>query len=179
MVEPELAFADLNDITNGQFGAALRFAIDRDAGQPEQIFGAAQRRVQHLEGLVDAGRLLHRNRPLALRPTGEAVRMEAVLERKVALLQVLPVQFEGWIQLEARKMIDLAGRLTDAELSEIVEFAFVGGSQGAMTRMQIILHVVNHATYHRGFVSDMLYQVPVKPVANDLPVFLRDVWNRA
>lgn len=44
-----------------------------------------------------------------------------------------------------------------------------------MTREEIILHVVNHATYHRGFVADVFYQVPAKPPATDLPVFLRDV----
>src|SRR5256885_7587344 len=37
-------------------------------------------------------------------------------------------------------------------------FEFVGGGQGAMTREQIVLHVVNHGSYHRGFVSDMMYR---------------------
>lgn len=75
--------------------------------------------------------------------------------------------------------IDLSDRLSNAELSAVLEFEFVGGGQGAMSREQIILHIVNHGTYHRGFVSDMLYQVPAKPLTNDLPVFLRDVWNVA
>jgi uncharacterized damage-inducible protein DinB len=43
-----------------------------------------------------------------------------------------------------------------------------------MTCEQIILHLVNHATYHRGFVGDMMYQARVTPPANDLTVFLRD-----
>src|SRR2546429_6681738 len=41
----------------------------------------------------------------------------------------------------------------------------------------IVLHVVNHGSYHRGFVSDMMYQVPFVPPANDLPVFLRDCYR--
>lgn len=77
-----------------------------------------------------------------------------------------------------RWYIGLADRLTDRELAEVIRFEFVGGGQGAMSRLEILLHLVNHATYHRGFVSDMLYQVPVRPTANDLPVFLRDVWNK-
>ncbi len=64
------------------------------------------------------------------------------------------------------------------ELSKRVEFEFVGGGEGVMTKEEIILHIVNHATYHRGFVSDMMYQVPARMQANDLPVFLRDEWNR-
>lgn len=39
---------------------------------------------------------------------------------------------------------------------------FVGGGEGAMSRMEILHHIVNHTTYHRGFVSDMLYQIPVR-----------------
>ena len=77
-----------------------------------------------------------------------------------------------------RWYIELADRLTDRELAEVIRFAFVGGGQGAMSRSEILLHLVNHATYHRGFVSDMLYQVPVRPLTDDLPVFLRDVWNK-
>jgi len=48
-----------------------------------------------------------------------------------------------------------------------------------MTREEILRHVVNHSTYHRGFVGDMLYQVPASSPANDLPVFLRDAFHRA
>lgn len=65
----------------------------------------------------------------------------------------------------------------DEDLAKVVHFEFVGGGQGAMTREQIVLHVVNHASYHRGFVSDMMYQVPFVPPANDLPVFLRDCYR--
>lgn len=65
-------------------------------------------------------------------------------------------------------------KLSEDELDEIIEFEFVGGGVGKMSREDIFLHVVNHATYHRGFVSDLMYQIPVKMPANDLPVFLRD-----
>ena len=46
-----------------------------------------------------------------------------------------------------------------------------------MTRAEILLHVVNHGTYHRGLVSDMMYQIPITPLTNDLTVFLRDHWH--
>jgi len=39
----------------------------------------------------------------------------------------------------------------------------------------MLLHIVNHKTYHRGVVADMLYQAKSKPPVMDLPVFLRDV----
>ena len=62
-----------------------------------------------------------------------------------------------------------------AALDERLSFAFVGGGQGAMTRAEMLLHVVNHTSYHRGFVADMFYQVPARPPITDLTVFLRDV----
>jgi len=71
--------------------------------------------------------------------------------------------------------LDYAARLSTEQVAEVVPFQFIGGGEGRMTREEIILHVVNHATYHRGFVADMFYQVPAKPPATDFPVFLRDV----
>ena len=65
--------------------------------------------------------------------------------------------------------------LSAGQAAEEVSFQFIGGGEGRMSREEMILHVVNHATYHRGFVADMFYQVPAKPPATDLPVFLRDV----
>lgn len=69
---------------------------------------------------------------------------------------------------------DHAASLRQDQLAEVVVFEFIGGGEGRMTREEIMLHVVNHATYHRGFVADMFYQVPAKPPATDFPVFLRD-----
>lgn len=64
--------------------------------------------------------------------------------------------------------------LTEEQLSEIVHFTFVGGGEGAMSRADILMHIVNHGNYHRGFVGDMFYQAGVTPPATDYPVFLRD-----
>ena len=77
-------------------------------------------------------------------------------------------EIDGWY-------VDYADRLSEAVADEIVAFTFVGGGAGSMTRGEILLHVVNHKTYHRGQVADMMYQVPARPPVTDLPVFLRDV----
>ena len=62
--------------------------------------------------------------------------------------------------------------LSEADADETVRFTLIGGKQGEMRRSEIILHVVNHTSYHRGFVADMFYQVPARPPLTDLPVFL-------
>ena len=65
-------------------------------------------------------------------------------------------------------------RASDAQLDEAVNFTFVGGGEGRMSRLEILLHLVNHTTYHRGFVADLFYQVPARPPTTDLTVYLRD-----
>lgn len=60
--------------------------------------------------------------------------------------------------------------------AETIKFEFVGGGDGAMTREDILLHLVNHATYHRGFVTTLLFPLKPNGAASDLTVFLRDAW---
>ena len=72
--------------------------------------------------------------------------------------------------------VDWSDSLNDAALDETVRFTYVGGGDGAMTRGQILMHVVNHTSYHRGFAADMFFQIPGKRApTTDLTVFLRDV----
>lgn len=70
--------------------------------------------------------------------------------------------------------VSYADALTSEAFGEIVEFEFIGGGSGAMSRGDILMHVVNHTTYHRGHVADMLYHCAVFPPTTDLPVFLRE-----
>jgi uncharacterized damage-inducible protein DinB len=69
----------------------------------------------------------------------------------------------------------LSDTLTDSELQENIDFTLIGGNRGTMTRGEILLHIYNHTTSHRGFVADMFYQVPAQPPFTDLPIFLREV----
>src|SRR5690242_17417887 len=46
--------------------------------------------------------------------------------------------------------VDFFSAIEEAKLDETVRFQFVGGGEGAMTRGQMLLHVVNHTSYHRG-----------------------------
>ena len=68
--------------------------------------------------------------------------------------------------------------LTAAAVDEPVTFTLIGGNAGVMTRFEILQHVVNHTSYHRGFVCDMFFEVPARPPTMDLPVFLREATSR-
>jgi uncharacterized damage-inducible protein DinB len=51
----------------------------------------------------------------------------------------------------------------------------ISGERGTMTRGAILLHVVNHATYHRGWVAEMFFQLPARNPTIDLPVYLSNL----
>ena len=73
-----------------------------------------------------------------------------------------------------RWYIDWSDSASDAQLGETVRYTLIGGNEGEMTRGQILLHVVNHSSYHRGFVGDLFFQVPARAPLMDLPVYFRE-----
>jgi uncharacterized damage-inducible protein DinB len=75
--------------------------------------------------------------------------------------------------------IDCAATMTPEAHGEVVHFRFIGGSEGTMRREDIVLHVVNHTTYHRGHITAMLNQMGYQPRASDLPVYLREAFPSA
>ncbi len=84
----------------------------------------------------------------------------------LAELAKLQGGIDGWY-------VDWSDRQTDATLAETVRYTLIGGNQGAMTRGEILLHLVMHVNYHRGFVSDMIYGIPGnRPPTMDLPVYM-------
>lgn len=95
--------------------------------------------------------------------------------------EICPSFFDLWDQQKTvdQWYVDFVSRLKVNELVKVIDFEFVGGGKGEMSVNEIIFHIVNHGTYHRGFVSDMMYQIPSVPPANDLTVYLRDVYRNA
>ena len=81
------------------------------------------------------------------------------------------------VQQSDRWYVEHVTALSEAQLAERIDFQFVGGGDGNMSRMEIVMHLANHGTYHRGVVAAMLNEAGVNPRATDLPVFLRDVWR--
>lgn len=70
--------------------------------------------------------------------------------------------------------IDYSLKLSQEELKKQINYKLINGTPGVMTREEILFHIINHTTYHRGFLADMFYQIPVKPPATDLPIFLQN-----
>ena len=67
--------------------------------------------------------------------------------------------------------------LSDSDAEASIDFVFIGGGQGALSRDAILLHVVNHGTYHRGQLVTMLRQLGAEPIGTDFIQFVRLTMN--
>lgn len=72
--------------------------------------------------------------------------------------------------------VDYIDNLCIEKYKEMVNFTFIGGGDGKMRRFEIIQHVVNHASYHRGHIEGVLYQMSIEPPTTDMPVFLGEIY---
>jgi uncharacterized damage-inducible protein DinB len=80
-----------------------------------------------------------------------------------------------WLELQD-KWVSWAERASDAEINRVVEYKSILDGQNARTpAWQIVLHVVNHATLHRGQVMGMLRQMGIAPPHTDLMNFYREL----
>jgi uncharacterized damage-inducible protein DinB len=72
----------------------------------------------------------------------------------------------AWSQHEA-EMREFLDRLGEDGVSRVFEYKLLNGQAGASPLWQMLQHVVNHASYHRGQVTTMLRQLgatPAKPM---------------
>ncbi|KAJ5378118.1 uncharacterized protein N7496_005527 [Penicillium cataractarum] len=76
-------------------------------------------------------------------------------------------------QLEVNQWyIDWAGNQDGESFSKRSKFNYVNGTPAEMTRGGMFLHIINHKTYHRGWVSEMFFEHDVNPPETDLCVYL-------
>jgi uncharacterized damage-inducible protein DinB len=96
-----------------------------------------------------------------------------------------PTTFPDWVATAA--LADLRSRLSaveqereallagmaDADLDRPVSYRQLSGKAFSEPLGDLMRHVVNHSTYHRGQVATQFRQLGVKPPSTDLIVFLR------
>jgi uncharacterized damage-inducible protein DinB len=135
---------------------------DEELTKPRQsVFGNLIRILNHVY-TIDLVWQAH----LEGKPHGFATRTPDV-QISFSDLRMAQATLDSWYVRYAEEMSDRLGE-------EIIDFTFIGGGEGSMTRGDILLHVVNHTTYHRGHIAALLHQVPARPPTTDLPVFLRN-----
>ncbi len=73
------------------------------------------------------------------------------------------------------KMRALVGGLDQAGLDRVHQYRLMNGDPGETAFWQMLQHVVNHASYHRGQVTTMLRQLGVaQPPSQDLIRYYRE-----
>ena len=94
-------------------------------------------------------------------------KLQTVLHEDVASLQAAQHDMDR----EIRGYIE---GLSDEELEEEVSYELIGGNTGRLPRYMILTHLIMHGAFHRGYIADMMGQVPARPAPQDIPV-----WERA
>ena len=82
------------------------------------------------------------------------------------------------VEAVVREMRDVRARrsrfleaLVDSDLDRVVSFTFLSGRDGEQRLGDLLVHVANHSTYHRGQVASMLRQAGSVPPATDFIVY--------
>lgn len=71
-------------------------------------------------------------------------------------LQAGVVETDTWFE-------DYCASVSDTQLGERISFGFTDGDVGAMTRHEMLLHVITHGCYHRGNVGQVLKSMAIAP----------------
>ncbi len=77
-----------------------------------------------------------------------------------------------WEEIQ-RERADFVAGLGDADLARALAYRNTRGEPFVNTMGEMLRHVVNHATYHRGQVITLLRQLGAEVVDTDLIVFYR------
>ena len=84
----------------------------------------------------------------------------------------IAVAKQFWTTMQQDLSAFLEG-LTEADLVKPVSYTNTRGETYSTPLWQMMLQVVNHATYHRGQIVTMLRQLGVKPVNTDIIFYFR------
>ena len=80
----------------------------------------------------------------------------------------------AWIEQE-QAFRAFVRALDDDALHQVVHYRLFSGAEGASPLWQMLAHVVNHATYHRGQVTTLLRQLGAPPPRGmDMIAFFRE-----
>ena len=96
--------------------------------------------------------------------SSEPFRMDADLATLETHWPAILQKWEAW-----------AESLDEPGLQRVAEYANTTGETFRTPVWQILLHVVNHATLHRGQAVGMIRQLGIKPPATDLMLYYREL----
>jgi uncharacterized damage-inducible protein DinB len=75
-----------------------------------------------------------------------------------------------WAEIEQEQM-EFVNNITDESLATMISYVNFKGETWQYPLWQMMQHLVNHSTYHRGQVTTMLRQLGTEPAATDFLLF--------
>ncbi len=79
----------------------------------------------------------------------------------------------AWVELE-RNVRGVLASLDEGGVTRVYDYKMLNGTAGSSPFWQMLQHVVNHASYHRGQVTTMLRQLGLPPAKSmDLIAYYR------
>jgi uncharacterized damage-inducible protein DinB len=78
----------------------------------------------------------------------------------------------AWKKIEA-DLLSYVDGLTDEDVNRIIPHKNFSGQEFRMPLWQLMQHLLNHGTYHRGQITTLVRQVGGQPLATDLVGFYR------
>jgi uncharacterized damage-inducible protein DinB len=143
----------------------LNAAKELSPDERERDFGTATKSVQGtLAHVLQSERMWLRR---IQEGSPDIPRSVAGDEQWDCLLERWPAIHEAWR--------DWAARLPDEEADTVIDYTDLKGNQQRQPALQILLHVVNHATHHRGQVSGFLRALGRTPPPLDFIAFAREI----
>jgi uncharacterized damage-inducible protein DinB len=80
----------------------------------------------------------------------------------------------AWADHETRMRAFVSG-MTPSDVDRVIEYRLMSGQPGASPLWQMLQHLINHGSYHRGQVTTMLRQLGAAPPKSmDLITFYRE-----
>ncbi|MFL6576497.1 MAG: DinB family protein [Povalibacter sp.] len=78
-------------------------------------------------------------------------------------------------QREDQRIIDFVGTLSDDQIEEQLEYSMLNGKSGKQRRREVLAHVFNHQTHHRGQAHAVLTLLGIaEPDPLDLLIMQRE-----
>ena len=133
------------------------------AGELTRDFGTADRSV-----LGTLAHVFGADRIWLARVTGAPVQKLTDRDRDIAVLQ------NEWPELQARWK-EWARALTVESAAEVLSYTDLRGNPWSQPLWQIVLHVVNHGTHHRGQAAGFLRAMRHTPPPLDLIHYYREM----
>lgn len=101
------------------------------------------------------------------------------LENKKALhtqtnTEVLPAFDELQQRIEHSHVwwIEFVENIQSDQIAEIIHFQFIDKKTGSLSIEEILFHIINHGTYHRGNIAHALHHAQVTHPADTYTVFI-------